>query len=293
MHTKKDNTLRTLTTILTVLFLLIAFRSAYANYSQTPCDGNFFLLGMNTVWIFALYEAPFLLAIYVAGPMLSEAMPDIWILGKKIWGKIRPHRSAKTVTQVKEAVISNATVRLALPPYEQTEEHTDTHIESQEIIDCVEVEDADALQEVSNITTELSEEIINYTYGTFENVMTTEQIEKLLDNFRNLNNGGPYEKIEKKKLKDVFEFDLAHFAWNVCRRIHDPKVCPLIFTTATAVLVKDSFPITLINYDVKTLQSRLRDSYPTTKFRLPIIELYQPLEPYYLGKSDNTEGIEI
>ncbi len=100
------------------------------------------------------------------------------------------------------------------------------------------------------------------------------------------NAGGPYEVIEKKKLDNVLEFDLAHFAWNVCKRIYDKNTCRLKFTEATAELVKASFPLTLFNYDVDTLKQRLRDSAPTTKFRLPIIELGEELIPFDWNKKN-------
>ncbi len=119
--------------------------------------------------------------------------------------------------------------------------------------------------------------------------MSDEQIEKLLDNFRKLNTCGPFEVVEKQRLKDVFEFDLIHFAWNVCKRIHNPIICPKIFGFGTAELIKASFPLTLGKYAVGTIKSRLKDSDPTTKFRLKIIDTDQPLVPHVFSEMGDTK----
>lgn len=59
--------------------------------------------------------------------------------------------------------------------------------------------------------TVLCEETINYVTKIFENIITPEYIEKLLNNFLNLNDGSPYEVIEKKAFPEgITQYDL----WN-------------------------------------------------------------------------------
>ncbi len=241
----KDNTLKILTALCSVMFLLIALRTAYVDFDESTNSGLFLL---NILWIFSIYEIPFLMAIYVAGPMVTDAMPTLFEIGRNYRAAIKRH--FKTETNCKSVI---------------TEKKSgDTQMSVSE----------------SQQPTELSEEITSYITKTFENLLTPEQIEKLLDNFRNLNKGKPYEVVEKKKLQGVFEFDLIHFAWNVCKRIHDPASCPKIFGFATAELVKESFPLTLQNYSLNTIKCRLKDSEATTKFRLKIIDVGQPLTPF-------------
>lgn len=239
-----DNTLKTFTAVMTVLFLLIALRTAYGNFSEAHGQGNFFLLGMNTVWIFTLYEAPFLTAVYVLGPMVSDAMPCLWGLMNNTWVKLKSLTGTKTVIQVNGtdnlAAVVNPTL-LYLPVYEHATKQTEINVDNPEIENCVEAE-ADSSQEPTNIITQLSEEIINYTYGTFENVLTAEQIEKLLNNFRNLNNGEKFEVVEKTKLPvGIFQFDLLHFCWNVCSRIYSSIQCDTDFRNAPHILLKAHF----------------------------------------------------
>lgn len=275
-----DNTLKTFTAVMTVLFLLIAFRTAYGNFSEAHGQGNFFLLGMNTVWIFTLYEAPYLLAVYVLGPMVSDAMPGLWSLMNNTWAKLKSLTGTKTVIQLNStdnlAVVINPTL-LYLPAYEHATKQTEINVDNPEIEICVEAE-TDSSQEPTNIITQLSEEIINYTYGTFKNVLTAEQIEKLLNNFRNFNNGKKFEVVEKTKLPDgIFQFDLFHFCWNVSCRIYSRKQCDTMFRTRTAHLIKSSFPLTAENIAESSIYSKMtNDDRP---FSIPILKSGKPLEP--------------
>lgn len=265
---KSDNTLKTMAVLNTIVFLIIAMKTAYAGTIRSSANPGTALFWLDAVWIFTLYEAPFLLAVYVAGPMVNDAMPAIFATGRKCAAVVKQSRS-KTVDS------GNATESLKADEISYT---CDRQGEESE----VSVVDNEK-------TAELPEEIIGYISGTFENILSDKQIEKLLDNFRKLNTCGPFEVVEKQRLKDVFEFDLIHFAWNVCKRIHNPVICPKIFGFATAELIKASFPLTLGKYAVSTIKSRLKDSDPTTKFRLKIIETDQPLVPHIFSAMRDTK----
>lgn len=251
----KDNTLKIMTVLLSVIFFLIALKAVYTDYVDVSNNEDYISFWLNVVWIFALYEVPFLLSVYVAGPLVSDAMPMFLITGRKCVVAVKRSIRSKIKHEkhIRHYAISenptNQTVKSISPSKEQT-------------------------------FTELSEEIRNYITGTFSNLLSDEQIGKLLDNFSKLNTCGPFEVVEKRKLQGVFEFDLIHFAWNVSRRIHNPDTCPKIFGFATAEMIKASFPLTLHNYAVSTIKSRIKDSDVTTKFRFQIIEVNRPLVPY-------------
>ncbi len=263
-----DNALKTMTVLITIVFLIMAMKTAYAGNVGTSSNPGTALFWLDAVWIFTLYEAPFLLAVYVVGPMINDAMPAMFAIGRKCAAVVKLSRS-KTVDS------GNAAKSLKGDEIPDTCDRQDEESEAS----IVENEKA----------AELTEEIIGYVSGTFGNLLSDEQIEKLLDNFRKLNTCGPFEVVEKQRLKDVFEFDLIHFAWNVCKRIHRPDICPKIFGFATAELIKASFPLTLGKYAVGTIKSRLKDSDPTTKFRLKIIDTDQPLVPHVFSEMGDTK----
>lgn len=263
-----DNTLKTMTVLITVVFLIMAMKTAYAGTVGSSCNPGSALFWLDAAWIFTLYEAPFLLAVYVAGPMVNDAMPAMFAIGRKCAAVVKLSRS-KTVDSV------NGTESLEADEISITSDRQGEECE----VSVVE----------NDKTAELSEEIIGYVSGTFGNLLSDEQIEKLLGNFRKLNTCGPFEVVEKQRLKDVFEFDLIHFAWNVCKRIHRPDTCPKIFGFATAELIKASFPLTLGKYAVGTIKSRLKDSDPTTKFRLKIIDTDQQLVPHVFSEMGDTK----
>ncbi len=263
-----DNALKTMTVLITIVFLIMAMKTAYAGNVGTSSNPGTALFWLDVAWIFTLYEAPFLLAVYVAGPMVNDAMPAMFAIGRKCAAVVKLSRS-KTVDSV------NGTESLEADEISNTSDRQGEECE----VSVVE----------NDKTAELSEEIIGYVSGTFGNLLSDEQIEKLLGNFRKLNTCGPFEVVEKQRLKDVFEFDLIHFAWNVCKRIHRPDTCPKIFGFATAELIKASFPLTLGKYAVGTIKSRLKDSDPTTKFRLKIIDTDQPLVPHVFSEMGDTK----
>ena len=278
IHTKsKDNTLEIFTVLMTVMFLLIAFKYAYVRFCEGPSEGDFFLLTMNTVWIFAIYEIPFIIAIYSGGSLLSEAMPGIWAYGKSICIKIRSFCSAKTVNPDNK----KTAVLLTFPVHEQETQLQVKNVNNPVNGNYDEATNSDSLQEVSSVITVLSDEIVNYTYGSFGDVMTKEQIEKFLDNFRNLNNGGAFEVIEKIKLPEgVLLFDLFHFCWNVCKRIYLDEQCNTDFRDRTALLIKSSFPLT-VKSSLRTINKTMtNDDKP---YSIPVIKLGKPLDPIALN----------
>ena len=259
---KPDNTLRILVTVSSILFLLIAIKSSYLTDDVLE-------MTLNIAGKFVTYELILFSAIYVAGQLVSDALPDIYKICVTSWNKLRHSLSKNSSRET-----------LLLPSYDKITSSKEAQVNGVISENCSEINHSENNSNISSQKTELSKEIVYYITKTFENILTLDNIEKLLNNFRKLNSGGPYEVIEKKKLDTVLEFDLAHFAWNVCKRIYDKNLCPLIFTVATAEMIKASFPLTLINYEIDTLKQRLRDSSLPTKFSLPIIEIGEELVPF-------------
>ncbi len=272
---KPDNTLKNLVTLFTIMSLLYAIKTSYP--ADDMCD-----MTMNIAGKFVTCELFFFLIIYVLGPMLADAMPGLWEYSGQATDKLRAVIKRGSTTQLVQLPEENEQNSNPISYERSTLENVDEDIDR---------DSSELTTNKSKKITVLSEELINYVTKTFENILTQENIEKLLNNFRKLNTGDHYEVIEKKKLDNVLEFDLAHFAWNVCKRIYDKNTCRVKFTEATAEIIKASFPLTLLNYDVVTLKQRLRDSAPTTKFRLPIIELGEELVPFDWNKKDLTDII--
>lgn len=80
---KSDNTLKTMTVLITIVFLIMAMKTAYAGTNGSSSNPGTALFWLDAAWIFTLYEAPFLLAVFVAGPMVNDAMPAIFATGRK------------------------------------------------------------------------------------------------------------------------------------------------------------------------------------------------------------------
>lgn len=269
---KADNTLKNLVTLFTIMSLIYAIKTSYP--AVDICD-----MTLNIAGKFVTCELFFFLIIYVLGTMLADAMPGLWEYSVQAKHKLRAANHKESIPQLVQSVEKNDESMQPVPDERGTLENFEN-----EVFDRIGTKLTTTNS--PNIIV-LSEEIINYVTKTFENILTQENIEKLLNNFRKLNTRDLYEVIEKKKLDNVLEFDLAHFAWNVCKRIYDKNTCLVKFTEATAEIIKASFPLTLLNYDVVTLKQRLRDSAPTTKFRLPIIEIGEELVPFDWNKKND------
>ena len=94
----KDNILKIMTVLLSVMFFLIAFKVAYADSIDVSHNEDYISFWLNVVWIFALYEVPFILSVYVAGPMISDAI--------RTNGR-RRYRSTTRIRLKKQVRISN------------------------------------------------------------------------------------------------------------------------------------------------------------------------------------------
>lgn len=140
-----DNTLKTMTVLITVVFLIMAMKTAYAGTVGSSCNPGSALFWLDAAWIFTLYEAPFLLAVYVAGPMVNDAMPAMFAIGRKCAAVVKLSRS-KTVDSV------NGTESLEADEISNTSDRQGEEGE----VSVVE----------NDKTAELSEEIIGYVSGT-------------------------------------------------------------------------------------------------------------------------------
>lgn len=262
---KPDNTLKILVTVSSILFLLIAIKTSY------PAD-DIWEMTLNIAGKFVTYELILFLTIYIAGPMLSDAIPRLWEYSVHAKHKLRAITHKESTTQL-----------LQLP--EENDKSTQPISNDCSILENLENEVSDRISsELTNTKspkiTVLSEEIINYVTKTFENVISNELIEKLLNNFRNFNSGGPYEVIEKKALPEyVTQFDLWNFTWNIIARIYDKKVSREKMRDAGATLLKSSFPLTVTN-DHQTVSRKMRYFEDPSKFSLHIIEVDTELVPH-------------
>lgn len=250
---KTDNTLKILVTVSSILFLLVAIKTSCPAESTGE-------MTLNIAGKFVAFELFLFIVIYVIGPMLSDAMPALWHYYPKIKQKFSTeiHRESSTLS------VSNAKNSLE-------------NISNEEVTQSSSEVTATAK---SRKITVLSEEIINYVTKTFENIITPEYIEKLLNNFRNLNNGGPYEVIEKKAFPEgITQYDLWNFTWNILARIYNKKISKQKMRDAGASLAKASFPLTITS-DHRTVSSKLRYFEDPANFSLHIIEVDCKLEPH-------------
>ena len=250
---RTDNTLKILVTVLSILFLLIAIKTSY------PAE-DLGEMTINIVGKFIICELILFSAIYVGGAILSEAVPVIWnyYLKKKQKFATGIHRVSSSLS------ISNG-------------EHPLEDVGNEEVEhSCSEVTPTAKFRKM----TVLSEEIIHYVTKTFENIITPEYIEKLLNNFRNLNNGGPYEVIEKIAFPEgITQYDLWNFTWNILARIYNKKISREKMREAGASLAKASFPLTVTS-DHQTVSRRMRYFEDPANYSLKIIEVDCKLVPH-------------
>lgn len=277
---KPDNTLKILVTVSSILFLLIAIKTSY------PAD-DVWDMTLNIAGKFVIYELILFLTIYIAGPMLSDAIPGLWEYSVKAKHKLMAVNHKELTTQLVQHPDENNQSAQPISNESSTLEY---------------FEDDDINRYGSELTTTkskkitvLNEDIINYVTKTFENIISNELIEKLLNNFRNLNNGGPYDVIEKKVLPEgITQYDLWNFTWNITARIYDKKVSLEKMRDAGATLLKCSFPLTVTN-DHQTVSRRMRYFDDRSKYSLPIIELGTELVPHkfpMISEERVHEGLE-
>jgi len=262
---KPDNTLKILVTVSSILFLLIAIKTSY------PAD-DIWEMTLNITGKFVIYELILFLTIYIAGPMLSDAIPGLWEYSVQAKHKLRAITHKESTTQFVQLPEENNQSANPISNESSTLEYLEN-----EVSDRI---SSELTNTKSPKITVLSEEIINYVTKTFENVISNELIEKLLNNFRNFNSGGPYEVIEKKALPEyVTQFDLWNFTWNIIARIYDKKVSREKMRDAGATLLKSSFPLTVTN-DHQTVSRKMRYFEDPSKFSLHIIEVDTELVPH-------------
>ena len=55
---KSDNTLKTMTVLITIVFLIMAMKTAYTGTNGSSSNPGTALFWLDAAWIFTLYEAP-------------------------------------------------------------------------------------------------------------------------------------------------------------------------------------------------------------------------------------------
>lgn len=264
---RTDNTLRILVTVLSILFLLIAIKTSYPAESIS-------IMTVNIAGKFVTYELILFSAIYVAGPMISEAMPGIWDKTRKLLRKqCCNHLPEPTIIKSQNG---NSSSHLLLPSCTLPE--NDIRIQKSTLSNNMDEEDEDD-SDTMVMEDIISDEIIEYTYKTFENILTTDQIEKILYGLRNFNNGGRFEVIVKEELPDyIYQFDILHFVWNVTKRVYDKKHSKYKFRDRAAEFAKSSFPL-IVTSALESIGSTMSNVDNRT-FSLPKIKPGKPLIPH-------------
>lgn len=84
--------------------------------------------------------------------------------------------------------------------------------------------------------------------------------------------------VEKVALPEyIYQFDILHFVWNICKRIFDKRYCKLKFRDRAAEFAKSSFPLTVTSA-LESISSTMTNDDKTHS--LPIIKLGEPLIPH-------------
>ncbi|MDE7421619.1 MAG: hypothetical protein K2N35_15615, partial [Muribaculaceae bacterium] len=237
-----------LVTALSILFLLIAIKTSY------PADDTMdMILTISGKFLFS--ELILFVTIYVFGDLLSDAVPGIWEKAKDSLQKIKAKRIQK------RDVSKN-----------------DTKDQPSQSLPSNNKDGEDEEKNTPLIAVEIPDEIIEYTNKTFENILTLEQIEKIFGNLRSFNNGGNFEVIEKVVLPDyIYQFDILHLVWNICKRIYDKRYCNYKFRDRAAEFAKSSFPLTVTS-TIEVISATMTNDDKTHS--LPIIKLGKPLIPH-------------
>ena len=245
---RTDSTLKILVTALSILFLLIAIKTSY------PADDTMDMI-LTISGKFLFFELILFVTIYVFGDLLSDAVPGIWEKAKDNLQKIKAKRIQK------RDVSKN-----------------DTKDQPSQSLSSDNKDGEDEEKNTPLIAVEIPNEIIEYTNKTFENILTLEQIEKIFGNLRNFNNGGNFEVIEKVVLPDyIYQFDILHLVWNICKRIYDKRYCNYKFRDRAAEFAKSSFPLTVTS-TIEVISATMTNDDKTHS--LPIIKLGEPLIPH-------------
>lgn len=119
-------------------------------------------------------------------------------------------------------------------------------------------------------------EIIDYTLGTFANVLTDEELILLESNLKAFIIGKTdLEPAVNRRLSKITTHDIYHCGWNMVKRL--PKN-----NSEMAVFLKSQFPILLSEVETSTIAKKL--SSEEGAFTLPKIEPNLPLHPFPLAK---------
>lgn len=231
-----ERTDNTLKILVTVLSILFLLIAIKTSY---PAE-SIMEMTINISGRFIICELILFSAIYVGGAILSEAVPGLWERIQKLHLKQEP-----IPTSLNKAAADND-------------------------------EDDDVGEEtIVSIEDDIPDEIIEYTNKTFENILDSNQINKIFSNLKNFNNGGIFEVIEKIALPDyVYQFDILHFVWNICKRIYVKKHSKFKFRDRAAEFAKFSFPLTVTS-TLESIASTMTNDDKTHS--LPIIKPGNPL----------------
>lgn len=119
-------------------------------------------------------------------------------------------------------------------------------------------------------------EILDYTLGTFANVLTDDELLLLESNLKAFIIGKTdLEPAVNRRLSKITTHDIYHCGWNMVKRL--PKN-----NSEMAVFLKSQFPILLSEVETSTIAKKL--SSEEGAFTLPKIEPNQPLPPFPLAR---------
>ena len=220
----KSNSLNMLTLSMTIYFILIAIAKVSADYGVNSIySENIIGVVISFFSTFARCEMYYILAVYVLGAELGDFIPEIYTK----WRKWREKKNTDNNKNLKEE--------------EEEEEQKEKVPET-----------------LQRDYTEILKEVIEYAKGTFQNILPTESIDKLVENIRNFNSGEPYLCVEETKLPAAIkQRELWNFAWNVGTRIYNKETNKMKFRDASAEFIKCSFPI-YITEAVSSISCKLK-----------------------------------
>lgn len=119
-------------------------------------------------------------------------------------------------------------------------------------------------------------EILDYTLGTFANVLTENELLLLESNLKAFILGKTdLEPAVNRRISKITTHDIYHCGWNMVKRL--PKN-----NSEMAVFLKSQFPILLSEVETSTIAKKL--SSEEGAFTLPKIEPNQPLLPFPLAQ---------
>lgn len=252
--TKTDYTLPILTVVLSLLFLLISVRSS----SPVENTAELYVLIAGR---FIVYELFLFLSIYIASPMIADILHNIWMRDFRI-RKFMRH----SLRYLHNVLLKSRNITPPVTSTMTTKESTrENSVDRENMIDGTQ-------------TISLTDEIKDYITQTFNNIVSSDQIDNLIDNFQNFNTNDKFMVIEKVALpKFIFQFDILHFVWNVCKRIYDKNHCKFTFRDRAAELAKSSFPLTVTS-SLGSISNTMTNDDKTHS--LPIIKPGEPLIPH-------------